>query len=72
VVEPPALQNPPEPQYATFDFQQFRSSIDEAQFSRCHKEDDVVYSTVKAIKANVTDNLQYASIHFPLPSPTAR
>ncbi|XP_035602179.1 B-cell receptor CD22-like isoform X3 [Oncorhynchus keta] len=72
VVEPPALQSPPEPHYATFDFQQFRSSINEAQFSRCHKEDDVVYSTVKAIKANMTDNLQYASIHFPLPSPTAR
>ncbi|XP_021481118.2 B-cell receptor CD22 [Oncorhynchus mykiss] len=72
VVEPPALQNPPEPHYATFDFQQFRSSIDGAQFSRCHKEDDVIYSTVKAIKANVTDNLQYASIHFPLPSPTTR
>ncbi|CAB1334069.1 unnamed protein product, partial [Coregonus sp. 'balchen'] len=33
--------------------------------------DNVVYSTVKARQANVTDNLQYASIQFPLPNPIA-
>ncbi|CAB1334072.1 unnamed protein product, partial [Coregonus sp. 'balchen'] len=72
VVQPPPPQNPPDPHYATFDFQQFHSSIDRALFSRPHGEDDVIYSTVKARQANVTDNLQYASIQFPLPSPTAR
>ncbi|XP_041725894.1 B-cell receptor CD22-like [Coregonus clupeaformis] len=72
VVQPPPPQNPPDPHYATFDFQQFHSSIDRAQFSRPHGEDDVIYSMVKARQANVADNLQYASIQFPLPSPTAR
>ncbi|XP_029498481.2 B-cell receptor CD22-like [Oncorhynchus nerka] len=71
VVEPPALQNPPDPHYATFDFQQFCSSIDRAQLSGLH-EDDVVYSKMKTKQAKVTDNLQYANIQFPLPSPTAR
>lgn len=71
VVKPPALQNPPDPHYATFDFQQFHSSIDKAQLSGLH-EDDVVYSTMKPRQVNMTDNLQYASIQFPLPSPSAR
>ncbi|XP_029600040.1 B-cell receptor CD22 isoform X2 [Salmo trutta] len=71
VVKPPAQQNPPDLHYATFDFQQFHSSIDKAQLSGLH-EDDVVYSTMKPRQANMTDNLQYASIQFPLPSPSAR
>eukprot|EP00063_Salmo_salar_P037546 XP_014012381.1 PREDICTED: B-cell receptor CD22-like [Salmo salar] len=71
VVKPPPLQNPADPHYATFDFQHFHSSTDRAQHSGLHG-DDVVYSKMKPKQAKVTDNLQYASIQFPLPSPTAR